>query len=77
MKYDMEHPDYPYKIEKGGFSAWLAEDCIKKVNKKKEKRNCYIFIKFLLHSIFPLSTIYLHLTFSSSINFTSHFIFFY
>ena len=30
MNYDMEHPDYPCKIEKGGFSAWLAEDCIKK-----------------------------------------------
>ena len=28
--YDMDHPDYHCKLEKGGFSAWLAEDCIKK-----------------------------------------------
>lgn len=30
MKFKMDHPDYSYPMENGGFTSWLAEDCCQK-----------------------------------------------
>ena len=30
MKFKMDHPEYSYPMENGGFTAWLAEDCCQK-----------------------------------------------
>ena len=69
LKYDgIDHPDYDYKLEKGGFLAWLADDCMKKKWKKKEKGTVFLSnFYYILYFLVLLSTIYLRLlTFSST-----------
>ena len=64
MKFKMDHPEYSYPMENGGFTAWLAEDCCqknwepftfpykKKQTKNKQKKNLYIRQTFIPFSSF-------------------------